>query len=463
MVRRIAWLWTFLALSASLAAAEPQPRYNVVWIVADDLNTDVACCGQPLAHTPNIDRLAARGVRFDRAYAQYALCNPSRSSFLSGYFPDRTGVIEQEGHARTALPDAVFLPQCFRNGGYFAAAAGKIHHPGKNIDRGSWDSYEDARGSDPQEAAAVAQRSGTEDRTPRWAPLDSDGSMTQDGVNTRTIERLIEEQTEQARPFFLALGLHRPHLPWAAPRKYFDLFPPSQMPLRDLLVGTDIPKVALRTEWPIGTKADSSQDAVAAYQACVSFTDANVGRIMAALDRLNLWDRTIVVFMGDHGFHLGDHGLWSKKTLFEQALRVPLIVVRPGGRNAGRTCRRTVELLDVYPTLADLCGQTPPGDLHGASLRPLLDDPDAPRDRPARSMVVHDGTVGRSVRTERWRYTEWDAGRAGVELYDHDLDPLELRNLASRPELAGTARDLAALLHSGQPRTTSPAGISIGR
>ena len=140
-----------------------------------------------------------------------------------------------------------------------------------------------------------------------------------------------------------------------------------------------------------------------------------------------------MVFMGDHGFHLGDHGLWSKKTLFEQALRVPLIVVRPGDRSAGRTCRRTVELLDIYPTLADLCGLKPPGDLHGASLRPLLDDPDAPRDRPGRSMVVHDGVIGRSLRTERWRYTEWDEGRTGVEIYDHDLDPLELREPGLTP------------------------------
>jgi uncharacterized sulfatase len=223
------------------------------------------------------------------------------------------------------------------------------------------------------------------------------------------------------------------------------------MPLRDLLVGTGIPAVALRTEWPVGTKADSSQGAVAAYQACVAFMDANVGLVLGALDRHKLWDQTVVVFMGDHGFHLGDHGLWSKKTLFEQALRVPLIIALPDRRCAGHACRRTVELLDVYPTLADLCGLTPPGDLHGTSLRPLLDDPDAPRDRPARSMVVHDGTIGRSVRTERWRYTEWDEGRAGRELYDHDLDPLDLHNLTGRPELAGTVESLAALLRSSHP------------
>jgi uncharacterized sulfatase len=423
MTWRVAWvgLWGVLGLAAPGAAAEPDRPWNVLWIIADDLNTDLGCYGQPLARTPHIDRLAARGVRFDRAYAQYALCNPSRSSFLSGYLPDRTGVIEQDRHARQALPDAVFLPQCFRNRGYFAAAAGKIHHPGQNIDRGSWDAYEDLRGSDPQELAAVKSRSdaGSEDRTPRWAPLDGDGSATQDGGNTRTIVRLLEEKSRTASPFFLALGLHRPHLPWAAPRVFFDRFPPAQMPLRDLLVGTDIPRAALHTEWPDGTRAESSTGAVAAYQACVAFTDSNVGRVLDALDRLKLRDRTIVVFMGDHGFHLGDHGLWSKKTLFEQALRVPLVIALPDGRGAGRTCRRTVELVDLYPT--------------------------------ARSMVVHDGTTGRSARTERWRYTEWDEGRAGVELYDHDLDPLEIRNLANRPELAETTRALAALLRSSRP------------
>jgi iduronate 2-sulfatase len=451
MARGLLWSWAVLGLTATLAAAEPERRYNVVWIIADDLNTDIGCYGQPLAQTPNIDRLAARGVRFDRAYAQYALCNPSRSSFLSGYFPNRTGVIEQDVQARQALPDAVFLPQCFRNHGYFVAAAGKIHHGGKHIDRPSWDDYSDDKGSDPQETAAAAFRKGTEDRTPKWAPLDGDGSKTQDGVNTRKIVGLIEAKSRQPVPFFLALGLHRPHVPWSAPRTFFDRFPPAEMPLRDLLVGTDIPRVALRTEWPIGTKAESSTGAVAAYLACVSFADANVGLVLETLDRLELWDQTIVVFMGDHGFHLGDHGLWSKKTLFEQTLRVPLVVVLPDGRSAGRTCRRTVELLDIYPTLADLCHLRPPGDLHGASLRPLLDNPDARRDRPGRSMVVHDETIGRSVRTERWRYTEWDEGHAGVEFYDHDTDPLEQRNLASVPELAGAARTLAALLRSSQP------------
>jgi uncharacterized sulfatase len=218
------------------------------------------------------------------------------------------------------------------------------------------------------------------------------------------------------------------------------------MPRRDWLTGSGFPQIALQTEWPVGTKAKSPTEGLAAYLACVSFTDANVGVVIEVLDRLDLWKNTVVVFMGDHGFHLGDRGLWSKKTLFEQSLRVPLIIVSPDGTSAGRTCRRTVQLVDIYPTLADLCGLTAPYDLDGKSLRPLLKDPDYAWNRPAHSQVMHEGIKGRSVRSERWRYTEWDGGKAGFELYDHDLDPLELRNLADAPELAATRKHLASLL-----------------
>src|SRR5262245_47084235 len=203
----------FISASVWALAAET-PRYNVLWIVVDDLNTDLNCYGQSLVHSPNIDKLASRGVRFERAYTQYALCNPSRSSFISGYLPDRTRVIEQDVFAREALPDGIFLPQLFRNSGYFTAAAGKIHHGGKHIDRPSWDSYEDPPATDPQQAAAQKERSGNPDRTPRWVRLDGPDEKTQDGANTRTITRLLQEKSQAKQPFFLALGLHKPHVPW---------------------------------------------------------------------------------------------------------------------------------------------------------------------------------------------------------------------------------------------------------
>lgn len=432
-----------LAVSITLASAADGPKYNVLFIVVDDLNTDLNCYGQSLVRSPNIDKLAARGIRFDLAYCQYALCNPSRSSFLSGYGPDRTRVIEQDIVARDALPNATFLPQLFRQNGYFTAAAGKIHHPGKHIDRPSWDSYVDNKGNDPQQDAAEKERNGNPDRTPKWAKLDGPDEKTQDGTNTRTITQLLQEKSSGKQPFFLALGLHKPHVPWTAPRRMFDHYPAGQMPRRDWLTSSDIPQIALQTEWPVGTKAQSQTEGIGAYFACVSFADTNVGLAMEALDRLDLWKSTIVVFFGDHGFHLGDRGLWSKKTLFEQSTRVPLIIVLPDGAGAGRICRRTVQLVDIYPTLADLCGLPPPADLDGKSLRPLLQNPDAAWNRPALSQVMHEGVMGRSIRSERWRYTEWDAGKAGVELYDHDLDPLELRNLGSAPELAHIRQQLA--------------------
>ncbi|HMC10974.1 MAG TPA: sulfatase-like hydrolase/transferase, partial [Pirellulaceae bacterium] len=195
-------LAVLLLLAANSATAAPP--YNVLWIVVDDLNTDLSCYGQSLVRSPNIDKLAARGVRFDRAYCQYALCNPSRSSFLSGYRPDRTRVIEQDVVAREALPNAIFLPQLFRTSGYFTAAAGKIHHPGKHIDRPSWDSYEDRPGEDPQEAAALQERNGNADRSPKWWPLDGPDEKTQDGGNARTIAKFLDQKSKGQQTFFLA-------------------------------------------------------------------------------------------------------------------------------------------------------------------------------------------------------------------------------------------------------------------
>jgi iduronate 2-sulfatase len=433
--------------SLRVVAAAEGPRPNVLWIISDDLSCDLGCYGQSIVSTPHIDRLASRGVRFDRAYTQYALCNPSRSSFLSGYGPDRTGVIDQDFRARDKLPNAVFLPQLFKQSGYFVAAAGKVHHGGKHVDEPSWNEYNDAKGTDARELELAQFRSRNPDRTPRWGAAAGEGETTSDGVNTRKVVSYLNQSATFGKPFFLTLGLHKPHVQWVAPQSCIDLYPPATMPRRDWLKGSDVPPIALQTEWPNGSYNVAPGEGLAAYFSCVSFTDLNVGLVLEAIDRLDLWKNTIVVFVSDHGFHHGDRGLWSKKTLFEQSLHVPLIVALPDGRNAGRASRRTVQLLDVYPTLADLCGLAAPDDLEGHSLRPLLDDPNAPWTWPARSQVLHEGVMGRSIRTERWRYTEWDGGNAGVELYDHDTDPLELVNLAGRGELAGVLKELSSALH----------------
>ena len=431
------------------AGAGTASKPNVLLIVLDDLNTDLGCYGHGVVKSPNIDRLAARGVRFDRAYCQYALCAPSRWSFLSGLRVETTGIYDFQALLRSRIPDIVFLPQLFRQSGYFVAARGKVFHDERQSDsERSWDSYQDRMGDDAQEAAAVKLRYSFREEERPWGRtvLDGPEEKTRDGITARAIASLIEEKSKEGKPFFLAAGFHKPHLPWTAPSKYFDLYPvdrispPPDPPLKD------VPPIALMTELAGNPGPRSRAEAIAAYYGCISFADAQVGVLLDALDRLNRWDDTIVVLLGDNGYHLGDHeGLWCKLTNFEQAARIPFVIAAPG-HSRGKSCARTVELLDLYPTLADLCSLEAPARIEGRSLRSLLVNGDAPWDRPAHTMVHHRGVVGRSIRNERWRYTEWEGGRQGVELYDHDRDPGECQNLARDSGVAQTLRSLKELL-----------------
>jgi len=432
------------------ASADEMKRPNVLMIVVDDLNTDLGCYGSKAVISPNIDRLAARGVRFDRAYCQYALCAPSRWSFLSGLRPETTGIYEFKTLLRETRPSVVFLPQLFRQNGYFTAGMGKVFHDERQSDREiSWDFYQDGRPADPAEDAALKERynhpEGNRPFTP-FTRLTGPEERTRDGATSR---KLADEMTRCARaqkPFFVAAGFHKPHLPWTAPTKYYDLYRdrPIAEPRDPAIEG--IPAIALETEL-VGNPAPPRAEAIGAYYACISFIDAQVGLLLETLDREKLWDNTIVVLFSDHGYHLGDHGgLWAKFTNFDQGVRVPLVIAAPGSA-AGRASPRTVELIDVYPTLAALCNLMPPSDLEGASLAPLLKQPDAPWDRPARSMISHhQGAVGKTVTNERYRYTEWDGGKRGAELYDHQTDPTEYRNLADDPRHAATRTEMKRLL-----------------
>jgi len=440
-----AWILGLCLLGASPAASKP----NVLFIVVDDLNTDLGCYGHGVVQSPHLDRLAARGVRFDRSYCQYAVCAPSRWSFLSGLRPETTGIFDFQTLLRSRIPDVVFLPQLFRENGYFTGAAGKVFHDTRQSDpEKSWDSYADAMGDDPQEAEAVRRRySFPEGQRPfEWVRLEGPEEKTRDGRTARRIAGLMEEKTKEGKPFFLAAGFHKPHHPWTAPARYFDLYPVGRIPKDDDPALEGVPEIALMTELTGNPPPRSRAEAIAAYDACISFIDAQVGVLLGTMDRLKLWDNTVVVFFSDHGYHLGDHGgLWAKLTNFDRALRTPLLISAPG-RGKGTSCARTVELIDIYPTLAELCGLEKPSRLEGRSLVPLLDQADAPWDKPARSMVHHKDVLGRSVRTDRWRYTEWDGGRQGVELYDHDRDPREFHNLAGESRFAATAAGLKSLL-----------------
>jgi uncharacterized sulfatase len=277
--------------------------------------------------------------------------------------------------------------------------------------------------------------------------------------------KLLEQKRD--RPFFLAVGFYRPHVPWIVPKKYFDMYPLDKIELPREPAGArkNVPPVAFNVRPPdYGLSEDERRHAIRAYYASVSFMDAQVGAVLDALDRLGLTDDTVIVLFGDHGWLLGEHGQWQKMSLFEASARVPLIVTAPGPRAPGQSTDRLVELVDLYPTVADLCGLEPPADLDGKSLRPLLNDPTRPWSGAAYTQVTRGGPktggafMGRSVRTERWRYTEWDGGKKGVELYDHAADPGEHHNLADDPRHAKTAAALRALL----PRM-SPAGAGQGR
>lgn len=431
------------------SAAAPTRRTNVLMIVVDDLNTDLGCYGHAVVKSPNVDRLAARGVRFDRAYCQYALCAPSRWSFLSGWRAETTGIYEFQTLLRQKRPSVVFLPQWFRQNGYFTAGMGKVFHDMRQSDREtSWDFYEDQMGEDAQEAAAVKHRYSHKEGARPFTPymrLEGPEEKTRDGRTARTLAGLIEKCAQEGKPFFVAAGFHKPHLPWTAPARFFDLYTGRIAEPRDPKI-EGIPAIALMTELVGNPPPPSRAEAIAAYYACISFMDAQVGVLLDTLDRLTLWDNTVVVLFSDHGYHLGDHqGLWAKLTIFEQACRVPLIIAAPGN-GRGTASRRTVELIDVYPTLAELCGLQAPKELEGQSLARLLTQPDAAWDKPAHSMVHHNGVVGRSVRNERWRYSEWDGGQQGAELYDQETDPDNYRNLAGDPQHAATVAQMKRLL-----------------
>jgi len=445
-LRFVALLFLFSSLSA-------KPT-NVLFIAVDDLATSLGCYGNLVVQTPNIDRLAARGVRFDRAYNQLPLCNPSRASIMTGLRPDQIKVYDLDAHFRDTLPEVITLPQRFINKGYFVARTGKIYHYNVPASIGtdgfddppSWQRTVNPRGRDKIDEHLVfnAEPARKISGTLSWLAADGADEEQTDGMVTTEAIKMINEKKEH--PFFIAAGFFRPHSPFIAPKKYFEMYPLEsiQLPYTPKGDRDDLPTAAFAHNNPIphyGISELNCRRALQAYYACVSFIDAQVGRLLDELDRLELSEKTIVVFWSDHGYHLGEHGgIWQKRTMFEQGTRTPLIISAPGIEGNGQSCSRIVEFVDIYPTILQLAGLPVPNGLAGKSLKPLLNNPLLQWDGAAISQILRPAdsrlkapVMGRSVRTHRWRYTEWAEGEQGVELYDHSTDPLEFSNLAINP------------------------------
>lgn len=481
---------TLIALAlgwlAVLGTAPAADRPNVLFIISDDLNNYLGCYGDPLAKTPHIDALAARGVKFDRAYCTFPLCGPSRNAMLTGLYPNSNGILANAQIFRQTVPSQVSLPQAFRQAGYFAARIGKLYHYNvpKSVgtnghdDPGSWELELNPAGVDrlEEEPEIVTLTPGQFGGTLSWYASPKSDEHHTDAMMAADAEWVLErcaKQREQ-RPFFLAVGFFRPHTPYVAPKEpYFGWYPREKMRILPTIDQNppEVPAAALGSYKKEQDKLtdDLRRDCAQAYYASISFMDAQVGRVVAALDRLGLAESTIIVFTSDHGYHMGEHGLYQKMSLFEGSARVPMLIVAPGAAR-GATVSEPVSHIDLYPTLAELAGVKAPANLQGQSLAPLLKDPKAKGRGWAITQVTRGGgarraTVtrdagsdgdrffGYSLRTDRWRYTEWDGGKQGRELYDHDADPGELVNLASRPEHAATVAELSEKLRSAAQGT----------
>jgi arylsulfatase A-like enzyme len=483
----IGLLFAAALLAAGAQAAPAGERPNILFIAIDDLRPELGCYGAAPVRSPHLDAFARGAVLFEHAYCQFPLCAPSRASMLTGARPDSTGVRDLYSDFRAALPAIESLPQFFKNRGYYTDRFGKIFHiddvaswtpprppekfgpgdPAKRapysdeaLNRAGWAKFDRAKA-----AGLTGMALERSQRGPAVEIAEVPDEATPDGRIADQAIAALRQRREDGRPFFLGVGFLKPHLPFVAPRKYWEMYdraalpvarntqPPANAPLAlgdgvEFYTYTDVPAAR-----PVPD--DYARLARQGYYACVSFVDAQIGRLLAELDRLGLRDNTLVVVWGDHGFKLGEHGGWGKLTNFELDTRVPLIVRVPGIRGGTRVAG-LVEAVDIYPTLVELAGFSPPPHLEGASFAPLLRDPAHPGKTAVFTECKRDGEdwVGYSMRTERYRITRWSKPGAAdsLELYDHESDPEENLNLSGRPDLAGLQAELLRKLQAGWRR-----------
>jgi len=462
-----------------LRAAETA-RPNVLFICVDDWKPVLGCYGDKLARTPNIDRLAARGVTFEKAYCNQALCSPSRNSLMTGMRPASMGIYDLSTNFRVATPDAVTVAQYFQKHGYRTEAVGKIMHPahGNHEDAASWT----VPHFWPDSGSYLAPSSGKKKRGRALESADVPDNTYSDGIIAEeAVRRLRNAKARPDEPQFLAVGFLKPHLPFRVPKKYWDMHDRAKFELEKITAApagapayapTNSAELHAFAGIPAGEiPPEQQRELIHGYYAAVSYMDAQVGRLLDELDRLGLGGNTIVVLWGDHGWHLGDHAQWGKKSNYEQAARIPLIVSAPGA-GRGEKSSALVETVDLYPTLADLAGLPAPKvvqKLDGRSFAATVYNPRAPTKEAIfhaypRSRRPEGQIIGRAVRTARYRLVEWKvpgaaAATADLELYDYATDPLETKNLANaEPQVVAQLRGLLAAQPEALPQVKTGPG-----
>ncbi len=450
------------------APQKSEQKKNILFIVCDDLNTHVSPSGYDPIHTPTLAGLAGEGVTFNRAFCQYPVCGPSRASFMSGLYPQSTGVLNNTADIRKERPGTVTLPQFFKQNGWWTASVGKVFHsPRHELGEVAWNEFirfnndelpvvREAREKFEAEHGSIEERKNRRlwkqaekkaksrldaQTPPGYGRSGLTDKQHKDGKNARQVSTWLRDKAHGDKPFFIACGIQKPHVPFLAPDKYFDLYPtdkivytPDRSNLWDSLPKSAMSKRYEAFGFELGKENDAlRREYMQAYHACVSFIDAQIAIVLDALKQSGHWDDTIIVFTSDHGYHLGDHFLWGKVTLFDIGAKVPFIVRVPGLTKGGSRSEAMVELVDIYPTLAELAGLKPPAHLQGMSLRPLLEHPESPGGKKhAYTVVTRGQTMGYALRDQRWRYGRWPDGE---ELYNLLNDPSEKRNLAGRPEM----------------------------
>jgi len=473
-----------LLMLFSIAFAQSE-KMNVLFIIADDLNCNVGAYNHYLVKTPNIDQLAEEGLLFNNAFCNFPLCAPSRACFMTGLYPDQTHLKDLNTLVRERVPDVTTMPQNFMNNGYVSARIGKLFHYGNPSEIGtpghddppSWNIAVNPRGRDKDEEDKIFSLTpGMFGASLSWLAAEGEDEEQTDGIVATEAIKLLGKFAKESKPFFLGVGFYKPHTPFVAPKKYFDMYLKDKIIIpytpEGYLETLPVPAQKVLTRWRVqnNLSGDLALSAIQAYYATISFMDAQVGQVLDALDELGLRDNTIIVFTSDHGYHMGEHGYYQKMTLFENSDRIPLIISYPGQKTKGQITNSLVEMIDFYSTLSELAGISYPDYVAGKSMVPVLEDASATIRESALSQITTDYMrrfmepyYGYTIRTDQYRYTRWEEGGEDmIEFYDRMSDPAEMINLANDPKYRDIMQKLDAELQDRiDDASKKPAGVTV--